>query len=357
MTFFNNLSFTSANEDGASELTAFAKRQPSRLLCLTGSGARVLDMCLAQPKDLIALDLNPAQNEVLRLKIAAFRALNDHDLYAYLGITPHPNRDALHARVEKALPEQSKLFWATRKQLIRKGIWYCGLWEKTLRFGAMGNRLIRGKNIDRLFAASTLEEQAQIWRNDFDDRLWRGSIRLLGQRWFWTHIIGEPGGNFLPAPAVIESKLATAFNHAAETFFFRESDFASLILRGRHQAPMALPLHLQSAFTDQVRNQLDCIQIVTGSLGNLQALAIENIDAFSVSDFGSYCTQSSYDKVWQSLIAAARQDAVFCEREFLNILNPTASVAWDNELSSELSHSDKSFIYKIRVGTLAHGAA
>ena len=351
MAFFNSLSFTSSNEDGRTELAAFAQTRPNRLLCLTGSGSRALDMCLANPEELIALDLNPMQNELLQLKIAAFKVLNDQDLLGYLGVTPCKNRLELHGKVERALTQKSQFFWQTHQGLIAKGLWYSGLWEKVLRFGAFGNHVIRGKKIDQLFAAATLEEQADMWRRHFDDKIWRLSLRLLGRRWIWTKLIGEPGGNFLPAPDIVEKRLADAFIHASESFFFRDSDFASLILRGHHAPPLALPLHLQKKYTDSVRNNLDKIQIITGGLSQLRSLGISNIDAFSVSDFGSYCSQEAYDQCWSSLREAAAPGATVCEREFLNALPPRKhEVIWDLKKSEALRRADKSFIYKIRVG-------
>ena len=351
MAFFNSLSFTSSNEDGCTELAAFAQNRPNRLLCLTGSGSRVLDMCLANPEELIALDLNPIQNELLQLKIAAFKVLNDQDLLGYLGVTPCKNRLELHGKVERALTQKSQFFWQTHQGLIAKGLWYSGLWEKVLRFGAFGNHVIRGKKIDQLFAAPSLEEQADMWRRHFDDKVWRLSLRLLGRRWIWTKLIGEPGGSFLPAPDIVEKRLADAFIHASESFFFRDSDFASLILRGHHAPPFALPLHLQKKYTDSVRNNLDKIQIITGGLTQLRSLGISNIDAFSVSDFGSYCSQEAYDQCWSSLREAAAPGATVCEREFLNALPPRKhEVIWDLKKSEALSRADKSFIYKIRVG-------
>lgn len=358
MRFFAKLNFTSANEDGASELMALCQTPPRRLLCLTGSGARPLDMLLGDAREVIALDLNPFQNELLRLKIAAFRMLGDADLLCYLGIAGETQqRKHLHTRVASALPEGSCAFWARQTGLIADGIWYAGLWEKVLRLGARGNRLLRGGHIDRLFASASLEEQSEIWARHFDDRIWRASIRMLGRRWFWTRVIGEPGGAFLHSPKDVEQRLSEAFNHAARTFFFRDSDFASLILRGRHEAPRALPLHLAPEHTGTIRQRLDRIRIVDGGLHQLAALGLANIDSFSLSDFGSYCTPAAYEACWTEVRAAATPGARVCEREFMNALPMAAGVRWDGELSKLLTARDKSFIYRIRAGTIDGGTA
>lgn len=357
MTFFESLNFSSANEDGTSELEALCASPPRRLVCLTGSGARVLDMLLGDPGEVIALDINPVQNELLHLKIAALQSLDDRDLYIFLGLAgSRHERAALRGRVMTALPPASKVFWDSRASLIVNGIWYMGRWERVLRFGARGTRLLRGGHIERLFAAATLGEQADIWARHFDGPLWRASIRLLGRRWFWTKIIGEPGGAFLPAPHEIERRLAGAFNHAAETFFFRHSDFASLILRGSHEIPHALPLHLQPQNLPRVRQRLNRVRVVQGGLHELASLDIRDADAFSLSDFGSYCTQSAYEACWRGIMSAAAAHARVCEREFMNALPDSPLVVWDAPLSQALTAKDKSFIYKVRAGTISTGA-
>lgn len=350
--FFEDLSFSSSNEDGATELALFNSPAPRRLLCLTGSGSRVLDMVLAQPGELIALDLNPSQNELLRLKIAAFQTLPDADLTDYLGLTPSTSRLSLHAKVERALSAPSRAFWEKRRSLIATGVWYCGLWERVLRVGSRATRLIRGKSVERLFSAPTLSEQSEIWQKEFDDRLWRGAIRLLARRWFWTHVIGEPGGQFLPAPAVVEARLAGAFARAAQTFFLRDSDFSSLVIRGEHRLPYAVPLHLQERHRNQVRQGLDRIRIVDGGLHDLPKLDIKDVDAFSLSDFGSYCDQAAYEACWRGIRTVASKGARVCEREFLNALPLAPGINWNGVLSDSLTALDKSFIYKIRAGTI-----
>lgn len=355
--FSTTLNFTSANEDGATELAALAIQPADHVLCLTASGARPLDLLLGDPARIIAIDINPAQNELLRLKIAAFRALEYDDLLAWLGISPSPHRLQLHARVEALLPPASRSFWRARRRAIAAGIWHSGRWERVLRLGAAGTGLIRGRQINALFEAPTLEDQARIWRDHFDDVIWHGAVRLLSRRWFWTRIIGEPGGAFLPDPAESEARLTGLFRRASESFFFRESDFAALIFRGRHAASGALPLHLQPQNAAIIRHRLDRIHIADAGLSDLGTSGLGPFDAFSLSDFGSYCSGEAYDACWRGILAAARPGARFCERIFMNPVRPGPALAphirMDDALSTALTEADRAIIYDIRAGTLS----
>ncbi len=354
--FSRTLNFTSANEDGATELAALALTPADHVLCLTASGARPLDLLLGNPARITAIDINAAQNELLRLKIAAFRTLDDEALYAYLGIAGSRHRLDLHRRVSGGLPPASRAFWEARLGAISSGVWHSGRWERVLRLGAFGTRRLRGRSIDKLFAAGSLTEQADIWQGRFDDGLWHGAVRILAQRWFWTRIIGEPGGAFLPAPAGSEARLTGLFRRAARHVLFRESDFAVLLFHGRHTLQHALPLHMRPGNLAIVRERIDRIGIAEAGLDGLGTSGLGPFDAFSLSDFGSYCGQSDYDACWNGVIAAAKPGARFCERVFMNPVAPGPAIAGrvrvDAETSQALTHTDKAIIYDIRCGTL-----
>ncbi len=357
--FGRTLNFTSANEDGATELAALALGPGDHVLCLTASGARPLDLLLANPARITSIDINPAQNELLRLKMAAYRVLDDDALYAFLGLSPSSHRAALFAEVSRALPPASRAYWGDRMGAIRSGIWHAGRWERVLRLGAIGNRTMRGAAIDALFDAPTLEAQAAIWRGRFDDAVWHGAVRLLSRRWFWTRIVGEPGGAFLPPPAESEARLTDLFRRASASFFFRDSDFATLLFRGRHTATGALPLHLRRPNLDTVRTRLDRIVIADQDLASLRPSGLGPFDAFSLSDFGSYCGQAAYDACWAGVLASAEPGARYCERVFMNPVTPGPSIAAhlapDHAQSAALTRSDRAIIYDIRCGTLLPG--
>jgi S-adenosylmethionine-diacylglycerol 3-amino-3-carboxypropyl transferase len=356
MSFATSLNFTSANEDGATELSALASKAGDRVLCLTASGSRPLDLLLGDASQIVALDLNPAQNRLLALKMAAIKALDYEDLLAWLGIAEAEDRLALHRRVETDLTPEDREWWRAKRGIIKAGVWHAGRWEKVLRLGAWLTRLARGRSIDRLFDAPTVQDQARVWASEFDDSLWRGAIQLLSRPWFWTHIIGEPGGAFLPDPNASQTRLAGVFSRGAGSVSFNQSDFMTLVFRGKHTAESALPRHLKPGNFALVRERLSRITIAQGGLADLQGLNLGPFDGFSLSDFGSYCSGAAYDACWSGVLASAAPGARWCERVFMNPVLPSQAIqsVWglDRELSEKLTQSDRAVIYDIRAGQL-----
>lgn len=351
MTFFRNLNFSSANEDGATEIAALAGA--GRLLSLTGSGTRPLDLLMTEAEEVIALDLNPAQNALLALKMAAIAELDHGALLGFLGVAPSDSRLATYDRLRPRLAPGIRAHWDGQRRAIRGGVWYAGKWERLLRWNARALRLFRGRAIDALLAAPTVTDQARIWAERFGDTRLRGAIEMIGRDWIWRWVMREPAGEFLPPPREVGERLAADFADAAGRHLFRESDFAMLIFRGALDPEGGLPVHLRPENFARLRARLPRIRVVEGGLTDLDRLGIGEVEGFSLSDFGSYCSAEAYAACWRGIRAAAVPGARYCERIFMNDLAlPFADITEDRALSDRLTRADASIIYRIRAGRI-----
>ena len=351
MDFWQNLNFSSANEDGETECRALTGAK--RILCLTGSGTRPLDMLLTEAEEVIALDVNPAQNALLALKLAAIERFEYDDLLGFLGIAESLERRTQYQALRPQLDAATRAYWDRHLRQIDRGVWHAGKWEKLLWWNAQLLRLFRGRSIDQLLSAPTLAEQERIWRERFDDSGLRRILGMIGRDWVWKWVMREPAGEFLPEPREVVRRLATDFARAAASHLFRESDFAMLIFRGYHVPGPALPLHLRKENYDRLREGLPRLRVVQGGLTDLTVQGLDQIDGFSLSDFGSYCSPAAYAACWSVIMAAAAPEARYCERIFMNDLAlPFAQIIEDKAASASLSQSDRAIIYRIRTGMI-----
>lgn len=357
MGFFENLNFSSANEDGESELAAL--KGARRIVCLTGSGTRPLDMLLSDADEVIALDVNPTQNGLLALKMAAMDMLERDAFLAFVGIAESRSRTEVYQRIRPNLSPVVQDHWDRHLGMIEAGVWHAGKWEKLLLWNARFLKLFRGRHINALLAAPSIAVQAQIWEDKFAHSALRTAIEMIGRDWIWRWVMREPAGEFLPKPQEVGKRLDDDFEAAARTFLFRDSDFAMLVFRGRHDAQGALPFHLQRQNYDLVKSRLRRLRIVEGGITVLPQLDLGEVDGFSLSDFGSYCGREFYAACWAGVLAVAAADAKFCERIFMNdMMVPFDTVEVDEALSQKLSASDKAIIYRVRAGVIrraAHG--
>ncbi|MDX2285713.1 MAG: DUF3419 family protein [Bacteroidia bacterium] len=354
--FFSTLVYAAANEDSRSELRALHSGPQDRILCLTGSGARPLDLLTAPGGELTALDLNPAQTRLLHLKAAAIAQLDAPALHRFLGIAGGTDRMAAYRRLRASLPPDTAAWWDRHPHHLRRGVLYAGIWEHYLALMAQAGAL-RGSLRRRLFDAPDLDTQARIWEREWEGPLWTAYLRFLAQRWLWRYALREPGIDLIPPDADLAAILHRRFGDFARRCLLRESDFAVLLFWGQYQPEYALPLHLRPESLDAVRRGLPRLRAVTASLEDwLPGQPPASVQGFSLSDFASYAGPEPYRRIWAGVLHAAAPGARFCERQFLAVqdLPPGlgSRIRTDAALSAELTASDRSFIYTIRAGVI-----
>jgi S-adenosylmethionine-diacylglycerol 3-amino-3-carboxypropyl transferase len=347
--FFANLNFSSSNEDGETELAALAGAR--RIICLIGTGTRALDLLLSDAEEVIALDSNPVQNALLALKVAALEILDRADYLAFLGIAPSARRRECYLGIRDQLYPAARDYWDRNQGLIASGVWHAGKWEKLLGWNGRFQALFRRQAVAALMEANSISEQAEVWKRSFTGSPLRSAIETVGRDLLWRLVMREPAGAFLPAASEVGKRIESDFEKASRSFLFRQSDIATLAMRGRHDDYGALPVHLRAENYDRIRAGLSRLRPLVGGLADLARLDTSEYDGFSLSDFGSYCGPDDYAACWQGIMAVAAPGARYCERIFMNEMNlPSPHITIDRNLSEQLSNSDKSIIYRIRVG-------
>jgi S-adenosylmethionine:diacylglycerol 3-amino-3-carboxypropyl transferase len=84
--FFEKINYSASNEDGDSESEALQIRNSDVVLCITGSGARTLDLLIDNPSKIYSIDFNPTQNYLLKLKMAAYQALEYEEFCEFIDV-------------------------------------------------------------------------------------------------------------------------------------------------------------------------------------------------------------------------------------------------------------------------------
>ena len=151
--FLATLNYSSCNEDWETERRALQIRQGDRLLCVTGSGDRPLNLLLDNPARIVAIDLNENQTRLLRLKAEAMRRFTYDEYVELLGLHA-PNRDL--AALARRLPDDLRAFW---RSFDGERVLYQGRWERYSSQVARLARMMRGDAIRTLFSFTDLDEQ------------------------------------------------------------------------------------------------------------------------------------------------------------------------------------------------------
>ncbi|KAL8691537.1 MAG: hypothetical protein Q9218_003261 [Villophora microphyllina] len=168
------------------------------ILCLTSGGDNLLEYLVsARPRRIHAVDLNPNQNHLLELKIAAFQALPYADVWKMFGEGHHPAfRNLLLNRLSPHMSSQAFQFWVKN---VRRFVSSRTVYD----YGGSGCaiRLVRSlawltglkQEIQRLCNSKTRNEQREVWSKIRPMILSRTlHWALVGTEWFLWKAAGVP---------------------------------------------------------------------------------------------------------------------------------------------------------------------
>ncbi|KAM0721080.1 hypothetical protein Q7P37_003366 [Cladosporium fusiforme] len=139
------------------------------ILAITSAGDNILSYALERPKRIHAVDLNPTQNHLLELKVAAFRGLEHEDMWKLFGEGKHENfQDLLLQRLSPHLSSQAFDYWLHEGPAAfspqGKGFYSTGGSRHALQLVQwLGKLLGVSQDMLQLASAQTLAEQREIW--------------------------------------------------------------------------------------------------------------------------------------------------------------------------------------------------
>jgi S-adenosylmethionine-diacylglycerol 3-amino-3-carboxypropyl transferase len=352
--------FSACNEDSRCEMAAFGSVEGKRLLCVTAGGGRVLNLIAGKPAEIWAVDLNPAQNALLELKIASMRELDHAGYLAFLGARPSAERLATYERLRARLSPGAQGFFDAHGPLIDGGVLMQGKLERFLSRLAKLMRLSHPLGVSRLFAFDDLAEQRRFLGR-WDMLLWRAIAKNVARRWVMQVFSGDPGFyRYVPTDialhrAIYERVYGYFWHHLA-----RENPLMQIVFFGRYVYEPALPIYLNAATYERTKAALEHVHIETITATVHDALdygARRAFDAFSISDISSYLDDAAHDCLFERVLGAARPGALLCSRS--NIYHrPLAAehaqrIARDGALERQLAIDDHSCVHEFLVGKIA----
>jgi S-adenosylmethionine-diacylglycerol 3-amino-3-carboxypropyl transferase len=187
-------------EDPAVDRQALALGPADRLLVITSAGCNVLDYALQAPAAIHAVDANPRQNALLELKLAGIRRLDFDDFFRVFGDGRHADFRALYGDLLRAeLSPFAQAFWD------RNGHWFCGAGARgSFYYRGLSGAVARGFHgylalqprlraaLEALLAASTLDEQREIYDAQVAQLLWSRPVRWTLSRQLTMSMLGVP---------------------------------------------------------------------------------------------------------------------------------------------------------------------
>lgn len=169
--WFRRLVYTQIWEDPRVDLQAMQVDRTTRIVTIASGGCNALNYLVADPASVDAVDINPAQLALTRLKIAAVATLPDHEsLYRFLGRADTTGNAILYNRfIRAALDRDTQAYWEQalpwqqpRIAGFTDGFYRHGLLGRFIGFAHWLGRLAGGKP-EKLLEARSQDEQRRLF--------------------------------------------------------------------------------------------------------------------------------------------------------------------------------------------------
>lgn len=342
------LMFAQSWEDPACDLRALAPLEGTSLVAITSGGDNVLAFLLADPASILSLDVNPAQNCLLELKIACFRTLAHRELLELLGVEPSDRRRQLYRTAATALSAEARAFWDTRLALFDRGLLGAGEFERYYAMLRAALRWVVGRRrLEQLF---TLEPAAQraFYEREWNTWRWRWFIRVGCSRWMLGNRLDASWFEHAEGVASFGEHFSRLAAHVIADLPARSNYFLSQIFLGRYLDGLHVPDYLRAEHFETIRARLDRIRWVTADVSDaLAALPSGSVDAFALSNVFEYSAEDVFARSRREIRRAARPGARVSLRNLLAPRRLAADPAFlvDDVLSAQLRAADRGFIY------------
>jgi S-adenosylmethionine:diacylglycerol 3-amino-3-carboxypropyl transferase len=324
--------------------------QPGEVVySIASAGDNALALLTCDPGRLVAFDLSESQLACLRLRIAAYRALDHQGLLELMGSRPSSRRAALLEKAARTLSGPDRAFWVRhRPQIEAYGLGGIGKFERYFR-------IFRQRVLPRVHGRRTLAglmqersagERARFFERSWNTWRWRGLLGLFFSRWVMGRLGRDPSF-FAFAEGSLGDQVAAKARQAVTEQDPTANPYLHWILFGTHGD--ALPLALRPEHFETIRARLERIEIRHVAI---EELAMERArgHAFNLSDIFEYMPPGHFADVVARVLDMAEPGARVL---YWNMMVPRAipescrpRMQRNAALEAALKPRDKAFFYR-----------
>lgn len=324
--WFRRLVYTQIWEDPRADLLAMECDPTTRIATIASGGCNALNYLVANPASVDAVDINPAQIALTKLKLAAVQRLPDHDaLFRFLGRADATGNAILYnAFIRTGLDAGTRDYWERalpwRKPRIAaftEGFYRHGLLGRFIGFAHWLGRLAGG-DPKPLLAAKTLGEQQRLFDRHiapaFDHPLFKLGCAMpsvfysLGIPPQQFEAMKEDAGTGGAMAALIRERV----RRLACDFPLQENYFAWQAFARRYpgDATGAVPDYLKPAHFRTMRDGVDKIRVHFASMTEfLAAKPDRSLDRYLLLDSQDWMTSDQLDALWTEIDRTATPGA------------------------------------------------
>ncbi|MCA9175900.1 MAG: BtaA family protein [Planctomycetales bacterium] len=370
----NNLVYNTCWEDPRLDRVALELTPSDNVMVITSAGCNALDYALTGPNSVHAVDMNPRQNALLELKLAAIRDLEYEDFYRMFGDGRLPGVVPIYEQKLRArLTPFAVAYWDKRIKRFfdnaRRPFYFrgtSGAFARMLKLYT--DRVIRVRPvIDELLAAETLEQQQEIYYSQLKEKFWSRTMKFALNRDTTLSMVGVPKAQRRQIDTQYKGGIVQFIEDCMEAVFaklpLQDNYFWRVYMTGSY-APDCCPEYLVPENFEQLRSSLaDRIHIHTDSVQGFLEKHDGEISRFILLDHMDWLSDRFFpllESEWKAILDKASSSARVLWRsgglrtDFLNdvrVVRNGAEVAlpellkMNQALAEELHEKDRVHTY------------
>lgn len=194
------LIYNSCWEDPRADRALLGLGPDARIAMITSAGCNALDYLLDDPKEIHCIDINPRQNALLELKLAAIKSLPFDEFFQIFGRGSHPQFESLYQDIlRKELSSSARQYWDAHQyyfkpRSMRGSFYFYGASGDVAFFVRSFLRYLR-PNLHRellaLLECDSLAEQSTRFER-IEAKLFNPALQWLVRQPFLLSLLGVP---------------------------------------------------------------------------------------------------------------------------------------------------------------------
>ena len=317
-----NLVYNTCWEDPRLDRVALALRPSDRLVTITSAGCNALDYALLGPNRVDAVDVNPRQNALLELKIAALRRLEFEDFFAMFGDGRLKDVERIYRReLSSRLSPGAREYWDRWIQFFdnpQRTFYYrgtSGTFARLIRFYIDYVLKVRA-DVNALLEAASLDEQREIYQRRLRDRFWTRPLRFAMNRDATLALVGVPRAQRRQLEADYDGGVVQFVRNCLDAVFgelpLADNYFWRVYITGSY-THACCPEYLKPDNVQRLKAGLaDCIRVHTDTLQGFLEKQRGSVSRFVLLDHMDWLADRCLPALaseWQAIVERASDDA------------------------------------------------
>jgi S-adenosylmethionine-diacylglycerol 3-amino-3-carboxypropyl transferase len=363
---FNGLVYPQIWEDPVVDMKAMSLEPHHHVVTIASGGCNVLSYLTANPARITAVDLSPAHEALVKLKLAGLQSVPTwNGYYTFFGAASSADNVTFYnEHLRDRLEPHVRQYWEGRmangrKRIshFRRNIYRKGLLGRFIGFGH-GLAKLAGTDLRSAMLCETLEEQREYFDNKIAPLFDRKLIRWLTRYRASLFGLGIPPSQFeaLSNGRSMSDVLRDRLEKLTCAFPFSENYFAWQAFN-RSYAPNAsgpLPPYLQRHNFEALRKRADRVTMLHASMTDtLQGMNPASVDRVVLLDAQDWMSDQQLNALWSAITRAAApgarvifrtagRDTILPGRVDQGLLSKWT---YQEKQSSDLHAQDRSSIY------------